>query len=848
MKVQMVSAPSQGVPMTVSLGAEESLQFGFDLTHSVVERVGDDLQVTIGEGQSLTVLKFFVTAGNDLPTITLVDGSIVAAKEFLESLNPDMDMTTALGPATAADSGGSSEYADGAGELLSGVDRLGDLGTFHWSRETGVREAIQPISGAVNPLSDGPEISNGGFLARPVCYHDPSLSLNSEPQVRFFFLDANNSRIQDTSGIDLNSVSINSENGWFDGFSPSSYDDGSFFLKFSPQGLTDYRAASNGPNDFDYVTVTIDGRMYNMQVVINHDGSYDPSMANADRMPDNEAVQEWHFSMKQGQGWDDFIVNSSSGNADDVSWIEGHVRTDSGEERSINLGDGNNILGFGTGYNVMNAVNNHGGLKNEYIPSKPSNSLIVTPNISSDDSGIYTKNGSLSVTAGADNDSVFVDRLYAETTKGSGNEAVNIINLGGGNNSFVIGVEHEGAGWAAGSTNHSRMSALNEGAINHLIGGGGDDIFRTGLINSFKGGQNIIDMGDGANRLHLVGGIDAVSQSDCAQSEVRVIGGSANDTVIIEGDLGQRGHSNVSFDLMGGNNFFHLHGDMLSEAAGSVKVHTGTGNDRIIIDGDMKVEDTTFNNTTVNEIQTGAGDDTVIIGGDILLDTQSHRTEAYNIIKTGDGNDYVHLEGKVESKVNSGELGNALSLDMGKGDYDTLVLSANSAQDFKDSYGTWLKGTTVNGVHQSYYSNVDALHLDFHGTQAELENIMGEDYLANAGLDLSYTLYGPSGSAEMFVDNLAEINLSGLLGNNEQNPGLTLRMEGGTSNKLVIDNAIRNIDQLRITADGSDEIEFGDGDVWSQVAPHVIDGVEYQSWTNSLTDETIYIQYITGTL
>lgn len=49
-----------------------------------------------------------------------------------------MDITTAAGPAATAsapDSGGTN-YDDGTGDLVGGVDRLGSLGTDYWGRST----------------------------------------------------------------------------------------------------------------------------------------------------------------------------------------------------------------------------------------------------------------------------------------------------------------------------------------------------------------------------------------------------------------------------------------------------------------------------------------------------------------------------------------------------------------------------------------------------------------------------------------------------------------------------------------------------------------------------------------
>jgi Mg-chelatase subunit ChlD len=74
----------------------------------------------------------------------------VAAADFLAAMNPDMDLATAAGGGGSAGSGGTS-YDDNPGDLLAGVGRLGDQGTFWWNRET--NPDIEMIEG---PLAGGP--------------------------------------------------------------------------------------------------------------------------------------------------------------------------------------------------------------------------------------------------------------------------------------------------------------------------------------------------------------------------------------------------------------------------------------------------------------------------------------------------------------------------------------------------------------------------------------------------------------------------------------------------------------------------------------------------------------------
>lgn len=114
--------------------AQRRVKFSFDVNDAIYSRDGED-NLIIEQGDSHLVFNdFFVTDGKELPEIELLDGTIVDGATFLASMNPDMDLTTAMGSIATPDSGG-TEYSDGGGQLIDGTDSLlvGE-GLGQWNR------------------------------------------------------------------------------------------------------------------------------------------------------------------------------------------------------------------------------------------------------------------------------------------------------------------------------------------------------------------------------------------------------------------------------------------------------------------------------------------------------------------------------------------------------------------------------------------------------------------------------------------------------------------------------------------------------------------------------------------
>ena len=168
--------PNAAEKQTVTLPAdagERSVELAFGTAEATVERIGNDLVFRFEDGAETRVTDFFVTNGEALPAFVLADGAQVSGADVLRQFNSEMDLETAAGPnaASRADgSGGSGEYADDAGALVDGIDRLGSLGTDYWARGTEVSPPLQAnaVTAGLSAETPGiPGIPNPGTPGIP---------------------------------------------------------------------------------------------------------------------------------------------------------------------------------------------------------------------------------------------------------------------------------------------------------------------------------------------------------------------------------------------------------------------------------------------------------------------------------------------------------------------------------------------------------------------------------------------------------------------------------------------------------------------------------------------------------
>ncbi len=119
-----LAAPAPGANVVLPR-TDDSIHFGFDITNSNFVRSENNLVVEVEGGGKVTLDNFFaVGAEGTLPTFVLADGTVVASADFLKAQSPDLDLSTAAGPAAATPPSGLGAYDDNAGNLLGGTDRL----------------------------------------------------------------------------------------------------------------------------------------------------------------------------------------------------------------------------------------------------------------------------------------------------------------------------------------------------------------------------------------------------------------------------------------------------------------------------------------------------------------------------------------------------------------------------------------------------------------------------------------------------------------------------------------------------------------------------------------------------
>lgn len=151
---------------SVKIQAGNTIEFMFEASSVSFSRSENSLVVTKEDAQVI-LDDFFITADEKLPELQLMDGTVVSAESFLQAMNPDMDLATALGSASRNPSSGEGEYTDSPGDLVGSLDRLeAGEGLGHWNRGS---------VGSVTDFSLTPSGSAGapGFPVTPPNPVDP---------------------------------------------------------------------------------------------------------------------------------------------------------------------------------------------------------------------------------------------------------------------------------------------------------------------------------------------------------------------------------------------------------------------------------------------------------------------------------------------------------------------------------------------------------------------------------------------------------------------------------------------------------------------------------------------------
>ncbi|SBW06236.1 hypothetical protein KL86DPRO_20627 [uncultured delta proteobacterium] len=140
-----IAKPAAGETLNITSVPGGNLAFSFDPAAATITRTGNDLMVEVDGGGTVRLNDFFVVGDQSLPSLTMPDGVSVASADFLSSFN--IELETAAGPGAGAGAAGSGagEYADDAGSLVDGVDRLGSLGTDYWGYESEIPEQYEGL-------------------------------------------------------------------------------------------------------------------------------------------------------------------------------------------------------------------------------------------------------------------------------------------------------------------------------------------------------------------------------------------------------------------------------------------------------------------------------------------------------------------------------------------------------------------------------------------------------------------------------------------------------------------------------------------------------------------------------
>lgn len=292
------------MPVTTDL----TLEFDFNIPEASFDRTGADLTITFESGGSITLEGFFAMGENaPLPSLMLQDGTAIDTGEFLLSMNPDMDIATAMGAQAANASSGAGEYAADAGALLGGVDRLGSLGTDQWAAASGRSDAADAQTLMATADAAGP--GGGGDMP----YHTRLIVTDTAANsFSFFAVDGDGNPVTEASRI-----SVEFANG-SEFFTISGIDEatGKITVTLTEAGLA---ALQNGAYAGDLLSVSIDGNAYNMPLVINDDQSYNYASEEAQAGLGPDLKAEWYASDSSTVYNEAITLGGSAYNSVDIS-------------------------------------------------------------------------------------------------------------------------------------------------------------------------------------------------------------------------------------------------------------------------------------------------------------------------------------------------------------------------------------------------------------------------------------------------------------------------------------------------------------------------------------------------
>lgn len=452
-------APAKGASYYVNAKGGRAFELDFDPANAKFDRSERDLSIKFDNGEEIRLGDFFVAeAGDRLPVFRFKNGQESSAEQFLTSLNPDFNIDPS--ERNEIKSGGLNAYRNEVGDLVDGVDRLGSQDSEGWS--TGYAQSPTFIQNAgsikggidrppaptpdhgldhspnpapVIPPSSTPSAPDPGpaptppapdpiptpvpeanYSARAVLYFTGA---TPDHPIGFRLLDASGRPVENPG--DISGYGFSSREGLIDVDSVTLNADGTLTFKLSAQGLAalaqvlaDAGASEDAENIYDYITVTINGKSYTMQVVLNQSGEYDSAMEDAANEPGGPLHGEWHS--ETGGSGETGDIGRNTGNGHDEFWFH---------NQGVGLYESD--LNTGLGDDRVSISGTEAGTENSQVTSVNGTVGIHAAGTGGEASGMKADGDANSVTAksvSVSAESAGAHNAYGLKTSGSGAENI----------------------------------------------------------------------------------------------------------------------------------------------------------------------------------------------------------------------------------------------------------------------------------------------------------------------------------------------------------------------------------------------------------------------------------------
>ena len=622
----------------ITLTQGQSLELAFEPDSVTFARTGNDLTISGDSGAGLTLEGFFVAENaGALPQLILPGGDSVPASGFLQSLH--IDISTSAGPESAPTppSSGEGEYADGAGDLINGLDRLGSLGTDQWAETARTADvhvtAGRRAGGAPGVPDNGPDgpptpKEPPVFNARAVLYMQnegdaPDGEPHTERGVTVQALAKNGDGQWEASGQAAASIQPHAGNDLDVNALIEFVTDEHGNITFRLTAAGKAWMAANGKDMVAYYTITdANGKSYVIQVVISADGKFDsPSEHNDNLDPSGLAHGEWHDGKDMSKETD--YKTTSSNLSDDLRYT-GKL---SGAEINTGYAEDKN---WGN-----DSVTINGELHKSAITSGSGNDVIAV-------SGLV---GGSTIITGAGNDTVKTGDVtgstiaLGNTTDGADTDAaqkndVNTLKAGDVTDSFIYGTagrevielgKVSGSTIVTGAGSDTVTAASLDGSTVAL----GNTVDKADTDSSQRADFNLLTVGadntdytaDAVRNSNIYGttGVDSIRiHGHVTGSTINT--GSGNDTVNISGSVYSTGASDGNtIKAVDGNVGIDMRG------AGAIAAVSASGvNARNTIEGrrvSIQAGDESTASTACGVLAQGKGASNTITGGELLAVT-----------------------------------------------------------------------------------------------------------------------------------------------------------------------------------------------------------------------------------